>query len=56
MVRPPGSGMSRKARVDAPSALHHIITRGMERRRIFKDSDDSKNFLARIGKELGEHT
>jgi hypothetical protein len=27
--------MPRKARIDAPGALHHIICRGIERRRIF---------------------
>ncbi len=48
--------MPRKARIDAPSALHHIIASGMERGRIFEDSANSENFLARIGKELGGHT
>jgi hypothetical protein len=48
--------MPRKARIDATGALHHIITRGIEKRRIFKDSANSVNFLARIGKELGGHT
>ena len=27
--------MPRKSRIDAPGALHHIIARGIERRRIF---------------------
>ena len=27
--------MPRKARIDAPGALHHIIVRGIERRKIF---------------------
>jgi hypothetical protein len=34
--------MPRKARIDAPGALHHIIARGIERRAIFTDNDDRK--------------
>jgi hypothetical protein len=30
--------MPRKARIDAPGALHHIIIRGIDRKAIFKDS------------------
>jgi hypothetical protein len=29
--------MPRKARIDSPGAVHHIISRGIERRSIFKD-------------------
>jgi REP element-mobilizing transposase RayT len=39
--------MPRKARIDAPGALHHIIVRGIERRKIFYDDDDRDNFLER---------
>ena len=38
--------MPRKARIDAPGALHHIIIRGIARRAIFKDSTDRNNFIA----------
>lgn len=41
--------MPRKARIDAPGALHHIIARGIERRRIFKDNQDRDDFLRRLG-------
>ncbi|MHA1630051.1 MAG: transposase [Candidatus Heimdallarchaeota archaeon] len=41
--------MPRKARIDAPGALHHIIARGIERRKIFLDDDDRENFLERLG-------
>jgi len=41
--------MPRKARLDAPGALHHIIVRGIERRKIFRDDSDRDNFLNRIG-------
>ena len=30
--------MSRKARIDAPGALHHLIVRGIEREEIYKDN------------------
>jgi len=41
--------MPRKARIDAPGALHHIILRGIERRKIFYDDNDRNNFLERLG-------
>jgi REP element-mobilizing transposase RayT len=41
--------MPRKARIDAPGALHHIIVRGIERRKIFYDNKDRTNFLERLG-------
>jgi putative transposase len=41
--------MPRKARIDAPGALHHIICRGIERKLIFRDDTDRDNFLARLG-------
>jgi len=52
--------MPRKARIGmcgvasaktyAPSALHHIIIRGIERQRIFSDDQDRDNFVDRLGK------
>jgi hypothetical protein len=44
--------MSRKARIDAPGALHHIIIRGIERKPIFKDSPGNEGFLERLGNLL----
>jgi REP-associated tyrosine transposase len=41
--------MPRKARIDAAGALHHIIVRGIERRKIFYDDNDRDNFLDRLG-------
>lgn len=41
--------MPRKARIDAPGALHHVIFRGIERRAIFKDNVDRDVFLDRAG-------
>jgi len=46
--------MPRKARIDAPGALHHIIVRGIKRKKIFKDDTDRINFLDRLGKVLPE--
>jgi len=41
--------MPRKARIDAPGALQHIIVRGIERRKIFLDDTDRHSFLDRFG-------
>jgi putative transposase len=41
--------MPRRARIDAPGALHHIIVRGIERRKIFNDDKDRYDFLSRLG-------
>ena len=46
--------MPRKARIDAPGALHHIIVRGIEKRDIFKDDADRQNFIERLSDILGE--
>ena len=46
--------MPRKARIDAPGALHHIIVRGIEKRDIFLDDTDRYNFLDRLEKVLLE--
>jgi len=40
--------MPRKARIDAPGALPHIIIRGIERKSIFKDNTDRANFIERL--------
>ena len=46
--------MPRKARIDAPGALHHIIFRGIERRKIFRDNKDRDDFLDRLGNVLSD--
>ena len=46
--------MPRKARIDAPGALHHIICRGIEHGKIFKDDIDRNNFVDRLGSILSE--
>jgi REP element-mobilizing transposase RayT len=46
--------MPRQARIDAPGALHHVIIRGIERKAIFKDAKDYRNFVNRLGLVLTE--
>ena len=40
--------MPRSARLDAPGVLHHIMVRGIERRKIFFDDKDREDFLLRL--------
>ena len=46
--------MPRKARIDAPGALHHIIVRGINRRKIFFSDSDRDDFLDRLGGILSD--
>ena len=41
--------MARQSRLDAAGILHHVIIRGIERRRIFADDRDRNDFLDRCG-------
>jgi len=41
--------MPRQARLDAPGVLHHVMVRGLERRPIFRDAADRRDFCARVG-------
>jgi REP element-mobilizing transposase RayT len=45
--------MPRRARIDAPGALHHIICRGIERRKIFWSDSDREDFIKRLETTLG---
>ena len=47
--------MPRQARLDAPGTLHHVMIRGIEGITIFRDDDDRKDFLFRVG-NLAEKT
>jgi len=40
--------MPRKARIDSLGALHHVIIRGIEKRKIFRSDFDRKNFIDRL--------
>jgi REP-associated tyrosine transposase len=46
--------MPRKARIDAPGALHHVIARGIERSEVFRDDQDRDFFTNRLGELVGE--
>jgi putative transposase len=46
--------MPRKARIDAPGALHHVIIRGIERRKIFRSDYDRINFVNRLAELIPE--
>ncbi|MCX5909737.1 MAG: transposase, partial [Deltaproteobacteria bacterium] len=41
--------MPRQARLDAPGALHQVMIRGIERKSIFRDNRDRKDFVVRLG-------
>ena len=41
--------MPRRARLDAPGTLYHVMVRGIERRKIVNDVGDRKNFVRRLG-------
>jgi len=42
--------MPRGPRLDVVGALHHVMVRGIERRRIFRSDTDRGDFLARLGR------
>ena len=46
--------MPRHARLDAAGTLHHVIIRGIERRRIVDDDQDRSEFVSRLGKLASE--
>ena len=37
--------MPRTARLDAPGVLHHVMIRGIERRKIFRNNNDREEQL-----------
>ena len=41
--------MPRRARLDAPGTLHHVMVRGIERGKIVDDDTDRENFVSRRG-------
>ena len=46
--------MPRKACIDAPGALHHIIVRGIARKKVFDDDVDRGFFIERLGMIIQE--
>jgi len=47
--------MPRQARLDSPGTLHHVMIRGIEKRRIVDDDVDRHDFVRRLG-ALAEET
>lgn len=45
--------MPRQPRLDAPGLLQHVMARGIDRCRIFRDPEDYEDFLARLETLLG---
>ena len=46
--------MLKKASIDVPGALHHIIARGIGRRKVFDDDDDRGFFIERLGEIVSD--
>lgn len=46
--------MPRQARLGTPGVLHHIMIRGMERRKIFISDSDREDMLDRMAELLPE--
>jgi REP element-mobilizing transposase RayT len=46
--------MPRRARLDSPGTLHHVIVRGIEKRKIVDDVADRENFVKRMGELAAE--
>ena len=47
--------MPRQARIDYPGALHHVIGRGIERKFIFREDREKKEFYRRLDENLIRH-
>ena len=46
--------MPRQPRLDAPGLLQHVMARGIERRKLFRDDKDRNSFLDRLAIILEE--
>ncbi len=46
--------MPRGPRLDAPGVVQHVMTRGIERRRVFENADDYEDLLRRLDRVLVE--
>src|SRR5450756_2945309 len=45
--------MARQARIEFPGALYHVISRGIERRELFRDDADRRKCLALPERAVG---
>ena len=46
--------MQRLARLHAPGVMHHVIIRGIERNKIFRDKADYDIFIDRLSRLIPE--
>ena len=46
--------MPRQAPIDTPGALHYVMCRGIHRLTIFRENQDRRNFVDRLGRVLPE--
>jgi putative transposase len=46
--------MPRRARLDIPGALHHVMVRGINKSAIFQDDQDRAKFLERLGQTVAD--
>ena len=46
--------MPRQPRLDTPGLLQHVMARGIERTKIFRDDKDRKAFLERLANILDD--
>ena len=46
--------MPRQRRLDIVGCIYHVISRGIEKRKIFKDRNDKEEFLKRMSQALEE--
>ncbi|MCF6290315.1 MAG: transposase [Desulfobacterales bacterium] len=46
--------MPRHKRINVPGAIHHVITRGLNRQKIFPGDKDREDFLSRLEKALSQ--
>jgi putative transposase len=46
--------MPRLARLDARGVLHHVLGRGIEKRKIFLHDEDRVDFIKRLGELVKE--
>ncbi len=42
--------LPRQARLDYPGTMHHVIVRGIEKKRILRDEHDRRDFVERLGR------
>ena len=48
--------MPRQARIDASGAVHHVIVRGIDKQRIYRDPSDYDTFIERLSRLILETT